>query len=63
MWPEKQWALDNKEESLEAGGHFRDTEETVLLQQEGKQRDKCNTKSFSVTWFLSVYDNDIWNIY
>lgn len=63
MWPEKQRALDNKKESLEAGRHFRDTEKTALLQWEDNQRDKRNIQSVSVTWFLSVYDNDIWNIY
>lgn len=29
LWSEKQWALDKKKESLEAGWHFRDTDETT----------------------------------
>lgn len=57
MGPRQQWR------ALEDSRHFRDTEETAELQWEDKKRDKGNTKSFSVTWILTVYDNDIWNIY
>lgn len=61
LWPERQGALDKKTESLEAGWHFRDTDEAVLLLWEDMQRDKCYRNSFSVFWFLTLYDNDTWN--